>query len=92
MEYKCLACISEHIAAKNDLEAGVLHNGSKPEVQDIAYADTLAPQWVSQIVQGNMVMSCVAVPSCIRHLNVQKESPIQRATRSGLMLGGQAPQ
>jgi hypothetical protein len=78
--------------AIKDRDAGILHNGEEPVIPEVSKAVTLAPQWVSQIVQGNMVMSCVAVPTCLRHLNVEKETPIQRATRSGLMLGGQSPQ
>lgn len=92
MEFKCLACIGENIQAHKDLEAGVLHNGSEPVPPPINDAITLAPQWVSQQTAGQLMVSCVAVPTCMRHLNVEKESPIQRATRSGLMLGGQSPQ
>ena len=80
MEYDCLACVGEHIASKAN---------PKPEIRK---AITLAPQWVQQQMMGQVMISAVAVPTCYEHLNVQEESALQKATRNGLLLGGQSPQ
>ena|SRR6266498_3277122 len=85
---KCLQCIGEYQMAVSDLDNGILHNGEKPVIPEIRAAITLAPSWQSQIIQGQMVMACVAIPSCFEHLTTTKQSPIERATRNGLALGG----
>jgi len=80
---KCLACCGEYIVAKNKGDETL------PMIED---AITWAPSWQSQNVGGQMVMSCVPAPTCMRHLNASEETPMQRAMRGGLLLGGQSPQ
>jgi hypothetical protein len=59
-----------------------------PELPEIKDSYTLAPSWQSQIVQGQMVISCVAVGSCLEHLGVKMKSAAERAAQSGLVVGG----
>jgi hypothetical protein len=84
----CLSCIAEYQMALQDKEAGVLHNGQEPVIPAINFAVTMAPSWQQTQMMGQIVMACVAVPSCMGHLNTEKKSPIQRATASGLAIGG----
>jgi hypothetical protein len=87
MSCSCLTCIGEYQMAIQDKENGVLHDGHEPIIPDINAAVTLAPTWQQTTLMGQMVMACVTVPSCMRHLSTEKKSHIQRATASGLALG-----
>jgi len=87
-DLKCLQCIGEYQLAVEDRDNGVLHDGHEPEIPEIRDAITLAPSWQQQQIMCQMVMACVPAPACFEHLTTKKESAIQRATRSGLALGG----
>jgi hypothetical protein len=87
MNVSCLQCVGEYLLARDDKEAGILHDGEEPVIPDIRPAVTLAPSWQQTEVLGQLLMYCVALPSCLEHLRTKKESPIERATRSGLQLG-----
>ena len=91
MQASCLQCIGEYQMAVNDREEGILHNGETPVIPVINAAVTLAPAWQQTMIMGQMVMSCVAVPSCMAHLQTKKQSSIERATASGLAIGGAGP-
>jgi hypothetical protein len=85
---KCLQCIGEYQLAVQDKEAGVLHDGKEPVIPEIRAAVTLAPSWQQTQMMGQLVMACVPLPSCMEHLTTKKQSAVQRATASGLALGG----
>lgn len=85
---KCLTCIGEYQMALKDIEDGVLHDGEQPVVPWVADAISWAPSWQQTQIMGQMMVACVAIPTCMRHLSTEKKSPIQRASASGLMLGG----
>jgi hypothetical protein len=51
-------------------------------------AITWLPAWQQQQVGQQMVMACVALPSCMEHIKINKPSPQQYAMRSGLALPG----
>lgn len=85
---KCLQCIGEYQLVTADRERGILHDGREPVIPEICDAVTMAPTWVQNHVMGQVVMAAVVVPSCFKHVQSKKESPVERATRSGLALGG----
>jgi hypothetical protein len=87
MNVSCLQCVGEYLLARDDREAGVLHDGAEPVIPEIRSAVTLAPSWQQTEVLGQLIMACVALPSCLEHLQTKKESTVERATRSGLQLG-----
>jgi hypothetical protein len=74
--------------AKADSDAGVLHDGHEVVLPPVNDAITWVPTWESQIIAGQMVMSCVALPTCLTCITIKKETPVERATKSGLALGG----
>jgi len=39
-------------------------------------------------MSGQMIVACVALPTCLDHLGVREDSPLERATKGGLLLGG----
>lgn len=88
MQATCLTCIGEYQMAKKDKEAGILHDGEVPIIPEVNVAVTLAPTWQQTQVMGQMVMACVTVPTCLTHLSTEKKSAIERATASGLAIGG----
>jgi hypothetical protein len=83
----CLTCISEYIIAKNKwIDAGQ-QDGLEPVYADmVAPAVTTAPSWQQQIMGGQMVMACVPLPSCLKHLGVREKTPMERASENGLMI------
>lgn len=82
MSTKCLACTGQFVQASKQAV-----NGSVPVLPEIKEAVTWAPAWQNTIIQGQMVISCVAVPTCMEHLGVEKESAAEIAARRGLALG-----
>jgi hypothetical protein len=81
MELKCLQCIGEH----NEAVKKGYPKESLPPIND---AITLAPSWVSQMLMGQMAMTCVAIPACMDHLETKEKSAVERAAGSGLIIGG----
>jgi hypothetical protein len=77
MRLLCLQCLAEERQAKDKGE----------EEAEAREAVTLAPTWASNAFMGQMVMACVAVPSCREHLNIQDKTPQQRAMEGGIVLG-----
>jgi hypothetical protein len=82
----CLPCISEWVA--NGSPGGV----DGEEASKLSPAVTLAPAWETKTTMGQMMMACVMVPTCFRHLGVKQKSAAEKAMESGLFLGGQSPQ
>jgi len=76
-QLKCLQCIGEAQVDKSD---------AAHEIRD---AITLAPMWVTQAAGMNMVMACVAVPTCLEHIQTAEKTPQQRAMEGGIILGQQ---
>jgi len=81
---KCLACVGEGIQGIRKAEAKGWENVTMPEPED---AITLAPAWQQQAFMGQTMFACVAVPTCIRHLQVHEPSAIQRAP-NGIIIPG----
>jgi hypothetical protein len=77
---KCLACVSEYIQHKNKFP-----NEERLPVND---AITWAPSWQNFSIMGQSMFGCVALPSCMQHLDVKDKTPQQRAMEGGLLLGG----
>lgn len=84
MSLKCLPCCGEMVQAKVRSA-----KGEDVEIPEPADALTMAPDWQQQITMGQMVMACVTVPVCERHLNVQEMSAADQAIRGGNILLGQ---
>jgi len=85
----CLSCVSEYILAKNKWIEGGQPEGYEPDYNELVLcAVTEAPSWQQQIMGGQMVMACVTVPSCMKHLGVREKTAMERAAGSGLMVPG----
>jgi hypothetical protein len=85
----CLSCVSEYILAKNKWVEGGQPDGQEPDYEtDVLPAVTEAPSWQQQIVGGQMIMACVPLPTCMKHLGVREQTPMERAAHSGLMVPG----
>lgn len=81
---KCLSCVGEFMMASRKAQA----NGEVPELPEIRDAITMAPSWQTKTTMGQMVMACVAVPTCMQHLGAQEKSALEKAADNGLFLGG----
>lgn len=79
----CLQCAGELVLA----EAKQLR-GEYVEIPEVNEAWTLAPSWQQQVVGGQLVMACVSVPICKKHLDVAELSPAEQAVRNGRLLQG----
>jgi hypothetical protein len=62
--------------------------GQTVEVPEPEDAWTMAPSWQQQRVGTNLVMACVALPVCKKHLTVAELSPAEQAIRNGQLLEG----
>lgn len=83
----CLACIGNKMQREKDIREGVLIDGREPEPYEIQDAVTWAPSWQTRDMgAGQVVMMCVALPSCMACLTPEEKSAAERATRSGLAL------
>lgn len=80
---KCLACVGEMVLAevKNA-------KGEEVPVPEPEEAWTMAPSWQEKRVGQQLVMACIAIPTCKRHLTVDELSPIEQAIRNGKLLEG----
>lgn len=85
----CLSCVSEYVLARNKwIESG------QPDGQEPSYSDSVRPAitnaaaWQQQVVGGQMIMACVALPTCMQHLGVREKTAMERAAGSGLMVPG----
>jgi hypothetical protein len=85
---KCIKCFEFAFNARRDLDNGVLWDGQEPVVPEVKDAITMAPSWQSQSIMNQMLFACVPLPCCEEHLEERKETPIERATKSGLALPG----
>jgi hypothetical protein len=61
------------------------------EIPGINEAITLAPMWQQQPIGPQMAFACVAVPSCMEHLNSREVTPEEKAVQGGLLLGRPTP-
>jgi len=82
----CFACVENYFIVQKDIRDGVLHNGETPSLPDINPAETYAPCWLAKDVGGAIAWACIVLPTCMKHLQKEQETPLQRATRSGLAL------
>jgi hypothetical protein len=90
---RCLQCIGEYFMAIEEREAsraaGITTEVSE-ELPEISEAITLAPRWEQKQVGMNVVMGCVAVPVCMKHIGIRKLSPLAQAVAGGRLLTGEA--
>jgi hypothetical protein len=56
----------------------------RPPIND---AVTFAPAWQSNIHMGQTLIACIALPSCMDHLESREKSAEERATEGGIILG-----
>ena len=93
----CLHCIGEYMqkriqeakeAAANDGGDGSFSLSYDDVISNCNVAITLAPTWQQlNLGGGNVVMGCVAVPTCPVHL-VQQTAQQAGRTQSGLLVPG----
>lgn len=77
---KCSQCVAEYLA----YEAGI--NGDGGEIPEILDPITLAASWQQNNIMGQMVIACVSLPTCLKHLQVSKMSAEQKAILGGKLL------
>lgn len=79
----CLDCIGNY-----KMTLARYEDGSQEQLPQVNNAVTLCPSWQNTSIMGQMVMACVAVPTCAEHIGVTPKSPRQRAAESGLIVPG----
>lgn len=85
---KCLGCLSEYFAYQVMQKKGQVPAGTgEPVVED---AITMAPQWQSKTIMGQMIMACVAVPTCYRHLVDVEATAEEKAIMNGKIIPAKA--
>lgn len=82
----CLACVGEQV------EAGVDVSVPGDWLRNIEPAITWAPSWQAQQIGGQTMFACIALPTCGRHLTARPQTAQEKASKSGLWIGGQSPQ
>jgi hypothetical protein len=83
---KCLMCVSEYLVLSEDEKIRIQADDQfDAVVQD---AVTLAPSWQEHSIGGQPLVACIAVPACMGHLGIKKDSIQELASRSGLALPG----
>jgi hypothetical protein len=91
MEEKCVSCIGEYITARDARQeaqaTGAPYDGSEP-LPEISDAITLAPSWQSRQLGMQVVYACVALPTCMRHLGLERKSSLAAAVAGGRLLNG----
>ena len=85
---KCAGCVGDYIKVADDIKNDVLYDGEEPTLPRVEDAITWLPSWQTMQMGMQTVVACVALPSCVRHAQTKEETPVERATRSGLALGG----
>ena len=84
MNEKCLACIEAYATFLDAQAKGkVPPDQASPEIQD---AITHAPSWQTHSIMGQMVMACVALPSCMDHLVPHHKTAQEKMALSGGLL------
>lgn len=83
MSLVCLQCAGENVISRARQA-----RGEDVEVLSPNDAWTLAPSWQQQVIGDNVIMACVALPVCARHLEVSEMSPADQAVRNGRLLKG----
>jgi len=94
--YDCLICISEYIVARDAFEEMQKKEGTslpadavRPVYGEVVSpAITLAPMWQEKYIGNQMVLQCVTVPCCLRHIGKQPETTIEKIAKSGLAVPG----
>jgi hypothetical protein len=86
----CLQCVSEVLQFEARQARGEIPELAAPP--SLREAITLAPSWQQQSIMGQMVMACVAVPTCKEHLQVKEVSPQDRALLGGKLIPGRVNQ
>jgi hypothetical protein len=85
----CLSCVSEYILARNKWIESGQPDGEEPNYNtEVNPAVTEAPSWQSQAMGGQMVVACVPLPTCMKHLGVREKTAMEKAAGSGLMVPG----
>lgn len=79
----CLQCAGELVIAETKQARG--ESVILPKVEE---AWTMAPAWQQQQVGPQMVIACVTVPTCKRHLTVGEMSAADQAVRNGRLIQG----
>jgi hypothetical protein len=91
---KCLSCIGDFNVQLSDFANNITRGGfPTPEPdwdRDVNDAVTMAPQWIPApgIAGAQGQMGIAVVPTCGGHLRTDQKTPAQRASESGLILGG----
>lgn len=80
----CLDCIGAYKLAVARKEDG----DDKVQIPPVYNAVTLCPSWQNTSIMGQMIVACVAVPTCAIHIGVTPKSAQQRAVESGLIIPG----
>lgn len=84
----CLACVGALVEYEAKEAAGKLQEGDeRPEVRP---AVTLAPSWQQTQTFGQLMMTCVALPTCKEHIVMQEMSALAKAVQGGRLLPGGA--
>jgi hypothetical protein len=82
----CMACTERYFLTEKDIKQGILHNGEEPVLPVINKAATFAPAWIAKDIGGAIAWSALALPTCRQHLKKEEETPLQRASKSGLAI------
>ena len=86
MELKCLDCVAQYKSFLANQNLGnTPEDYPAPVIKD---AVTLVPAWQQQVFGGQIVMACVAVPTCMDHIQVSEMTAEQKAVLGGRLLQG----
>jgi hypothetical protein len=87
-QFFCSSCVSKKAQVEADLENGVLYDGDTPVVPRVNMAVVWLPSWQTNSVQGQVLMACIALPSCLACTIHREDSIVEKMTKSGLALPG----
>jgi hypothetical protein len=90
MDLKCYACVAEYKVALDKADTLEMQEredafNNLPELEDAA---TFVPVWQQQQMMGQIVMACVSLPACIRHIMAKEPTPEEKAVAGGYIIPG----
>lgn len=82
----CLACCGELMVFQaRQLRGEIPDDAVPPRVNE---AQTWAPNWQQTVVGMQQMLACIAVPTCMAHLEAKEMSPADRAVVGGKIIPG----
>ena len=79
----CITCLGEWKQSQQDAP-----EGTPIEPLPVNQALTLVAQWETKAVAGQVMMACISVLTCEKHITVAPRSAVEQAMQGGVLIPG----